>query len=133
MNNIITLFYNKYKDNINSINSKKYIFYIINIIYCLFLFYILIGWISPYKLLVYYIMISTVFLIIFENKNNHSPLQILIKYIFNKNINIFPISYSLFKKTILIFILISFIGLIKKEYSVFSLLSNLISTLSKYH
>ena len=132
-NNIFNLYYSKYKENINSINSKKYLFYFLNIVYCLLVFYILIGWMSPYQLLVYYIIFSTIFLIIFENKYNYSPLQLIVKYFFNKNFEMIPISYHIFKKTIIIFILISFIGLIKKEYSVFSFLSKIITNLSKYH
>ena len=130
---IITLYFERYKNILNSFNIHKYFIYFLNIIYFFIIIYIFIGWASPYNLLLYHIIVSILFLILFENKKKSSPFRIILELIYKKDINLLPFNYILLKKIILLLVLISFIGLLNKKYTFFLFLKNIITILSKYN
>ena len=130
---IISLYFNRYNKIIDSFDMHKYLILFFNIIYILILIYIFIGWASPYNLLLYHIIISVLFLILFENKENSSPFKTLLKLLYNKDIDLLPFNYKIFKNIILVFVFISFMGLLNKKYIFFVVLQNIITKLSKFN
>jgi len=134
IDDILSLYINRYNNIINSFgDTSKYLIYILNIIYLILIIYIFIGWASPYNLLLYHIIISILFLILFENKHNSSPFSIILKFLFNKDVNLLPFNYTLFKNIILLLVIISFIGLLNKDYTFFLFLKKIITNLSIYN
>ena len=60
-------------------------------------------------------------------------MSFVIKYLINKKINLFFFDSKIFTKIIQLLIIISFIGIINKKYSIFTLLYFLINYLAKYN
>ena len=118
---LLKLYYNKFINDLDKFNYFKIFVIILIFIYIIFIFYILLGWFSPPQFLLYHILVCITVLIIYEN-NNISILNIILKLLFNKTIDILPINYEFIKSIVIYIIIISFIGIINTKYTAFELI-----------
>ena len=130
---LLELYLNNFTKQLENFNSFSIIIVILIILYFILLIYLLTGWLSPNNILVYHIVSSIIFLILFENENNFNPLNLLLDNIFNKTIYLFSISYETLKNIILVLTFVSFIQLLEPKLSLFSMIKKLILYLDKFN
>jgi len=114
--------------------KNKKIIPIIRLIHIIGIIFLCIGCFFPQKILKYHIFFCLKTLILWDILDDKCYMSLLIKKIGDLKIytRLIPINTSVCKGTVLSVMLISILGIITPEYSIFKIISSIIDYLKKY-
>ena len=133
--NILKIYFKKVYQNLYPKNcNNKLVVLFIRIIHLLGILYLLLGALSPSKLLKYHVIFCIKTLILWEFFEQKCYMSMIIQKILNLNkCPIFlPEDIEFSKKLILSVMFLSIFGIIIPNFSLYKIISNIISNLKKY-